>query len=142
MFGEIYGPFDNHTEVLREIHDLEDQGYKSKDILLLADTRDDLYFEKKEKVHFATLEDRNRFMQTMRRVVGRRKPEIEGIIGTEDMFGLTEEEKENYYEQLKKGKIYLFIPPKKVHLDDLNDSSEDVDSIYEDAIYRINTRGL
>ena len=144
MFGELYGPYDNHTEVLREIHSLEDQGYKSKDIQLLADTRDDLYFEKKETVHFSTLEDRNSFLQTMRRVIGHHKPEIEGIVGSEDMFGLTQEEKENYYEQLRKGKIYLFISPKKIQNFDahLNDSSWDDDSSYEDAVFRINTKGL
>lgn len=144
MFGELYGPYDNHTEVLREIHSLEDQGYKSRDIQLLADTRDDLYFEKKEKVHFSTLEDRNRFLQTMKRVIGHHKPEIEGIVGPEDMFGLTQEEKENYYEQLRKGKIYLFISPKKIRNFDahLNDSSWDDDCSYEDAVFRINTKGL
>lgn len=144
MFGELYGPYDNHTEVLREIHNLEDQGYKSRDIQLLADTRENLYFEKKEKVHFSTLEDRNRFLQTMRRIVGRHKPEIEGIIGPEDMFGFTQEEKENYYEHLRRGKIYLFISPKKAKGFDanLNDSSWDPDSVYEDTSFRIRTKGL
>ena len=144
MFGELYGPFIHHTEVLQEIHHLKEKGYKNKDIILLADTRDDLYFEKKEKVHFETLEERSRFLQTMKRVVGRGKREIEGIIGAEDLFGVTQEEKENYYEQLKKGKIYLFISPEKVRNYDaeLNDSSIDSDSVYEGGSFRINTKGL
>jgi len=106
MFGELYGPFNHHTEVLQEIHHLKEKGYKNKDIILLAETSDDLYFEKKEKVHFETLEERSRFLQTMKRVVGRGRRDIEGIIGAEDLFGVTQEEKGNYYEQLKKGKIY------------------------------------
>ena len=131
MFGELYGPFDHHTEVLQEIHLLKEKGYKNKDIVLLADTKDNLYFEKKERVHFATVEERSRFLQTMKRVVGRRKPVIEGIIGAEDLFGVTQEEKENYYEQLKKGKIYIFISPEKVRNYDaeLNDCSMDSDSV-------------
>ena len=137
MNAGIFGPFNEHRDVLKQISELKNQGYESGEIRIIADTDDGFLREKQQNVQVETLEGKHHFWNKMKSAIFFKSVKDEEIDEVQQMLDVTEEEAKVYYEQLKAGKIFIFIGPESF-LD-----FEDVlynDNI--DSIVRIDTDGL
>ncbi|MGN1402087.1 MAG: general stress protein [Bacillus sp. (in: firmicutes)] len=111
MAGIVYGVYDNHEQVMEAIHKLKARGFKSKDLTVMADKKDRLQMERKEKVNLSFLEDEemNTFFQALQKLFffGKKQDVLEKL----SSLSLTKEEMDVYIEQIMKGKILLVLDP-------------------------------
>ena len=137
MNAGIFGPFNEHRDVLKQISELKNQGYKIQEIKIIADTYDGFLKEKQQNIQVETLEEKHHFWNKMKSVIFFKSVKDEEIDEVQQMLDVTAEEAKVYYEQLKVGKIFIFIGPESF-LD-----FEDV--LYNgniEPIVRIDTDGL
>lgn len=137
MNAGIFGPFNEHREVLKQISELKKRGYRNQDIRIIADTDEDFLVEKQQNVQLETLEEKHHFWNKMKSVIFFKSIKGEEIEEVQQMLDVTEEEAAVYYEQLKLGKIFIFIGPESFL--DFEDSlfGENIN-----PIVRIDTEGL
>lgn len=137
MNAGIFGPFNEHREVLKQISELKKRGYRNQDIRIIADTDEDFLVEKQQNVQLETLEEKHHFWNKMKSALFFKSIKDEEIEEVQQMLDVTEEEAAVYYEQLKLGKIFIFIGPESFL--DFEDSlfGENIN-----PIVRIDTEGL
>lgn len=137
MNAGIFGPFKEHREVLKQIRELKKWGYRNQDIRIIADTDEDFWVEKQQNVQLETLEEKHHFWNKMKSAIFFKSIKDEEIEEVQQMLDVTEEEAAVYYEQLKWGKIFIFIGPESFL--DFEDSlfGENIN-----PIVRIDTEGL
>lgn len=137
MNAGIFGPFNEHREVLKQISELKKWGYRNQDIKIIADTDEDFWVEKQQNVQLETLEEKHHFWNKMKSALFFKSIKDEEIEEVQQMLDVTEEEAAVYYEQLKWGKIFIFIGPESFL--DFEDSlfGENIN-----PIVRIDTEGL
>lgn len=137
MNAGIFGPFNEHVAVLKQISKLKEQGYKSEDIIIIADTDEGFLLEKQQHVHVETLEDTHHFWQKIKDAIFLKSVKDEEMEEVQHLMDVSDEEAEVYYEQLKTGKIFIVIGPESF--------LDFKDSLYDEnvnPVVRIDTEGL
>lgn len=113
MAGMIFGVYETHQEVLDAIHRLKDRGFKNKDITVLADKKERLKLEKKEKVKISVQEEKEDyvFLKALQNIFSLNKKE--DVISILISLHLAKEDIDVYLEQISNGKIIVILDPEE-----------------------------
>ena len=143
MNAGIFGPYQKHNEVLKEIHRLKQQGYKESEMMIIADTEERISDDMKEKLQYETLEEPLDFFWKLKGAFYLKSSEEEDLAEVQQLLDVTEEEAEVYYEQLKAGNIFIYIRPESMLVFDDVSNEEMLDENFEGTpTTRIHTDGL
>ena len=143
MNAGIFGPYKEHSEVLKEILRLKQQGYEESEMMLVADNEDRLLDEIKAKLSFETLDEEHDFFRKLKAAISLRSAKEEDLEEVQKLLDVSEEEAEVYYEQLKAGNIFIYIRPENMLIFDDVSSEDLLDENFEGTpTTRIHTKHL
>ena len=114
MNGGIFGPFKERQEVAEQVQKLKQQGYKEEELIVVADTEERILEEVNSGLRFETLDDQKDFLDRLKAVIFLKTDQEADVEEVQQLLDVSEEEAEVYYEQLKAGNIFIFIPPGKM----------------------------
>lgn len=101
---KLIGTFDVQAEVLHEIGELKAQGYKEEDMYVIALNGEQLQMvQGQTDVHLNT--DTGDFMDKFKSFISGEDPTKDALL----QMGLSEQEADEYYQQVQKGKLVLYI---------------------------------
>ena len=143
MNGGIFGPYKEHHEVAKQVQKLNQQGYKEEELIIVADTEERILEEVNDGLRFETLDDQKDFFDQLKAVIFLKTDQEAEVEEVQQLLDVSEEEAEVYYEQLKAGNIFIFIPPGKMLVFEDTSHEELLDENFEGTpTTRIHTKFL
>ena len=143
MNGGIFGPYKEHHEVAKQVQKLKQQGYKEEELIIVADTEERILEEVNDGLRFETLDDQKDFFDQLKAVIFLKTDQEAEVEEVQQLLDVSEEEAEVYYEQLKAGNIFIFIPPGKMLVFEDTSHEELLDENFEGTpTTRIHTKFL